>query len=168
MTVETEEPQESDFEVQPYSLADNASKLRGDQALEHLVDLINRTTADIPVMLSIRGETIFGHLTGFRRWFEDLATQVEAIPVTSGPGSDPIPDGEKITDALGDYLRKFPVSVDEEDEDDEDDEDFHPPSYIHLRNAQVLTPAGRVQAGLWRGRLSEVVGWTISGTVDIN
>jgi hypothetical protein len=170
----SEEPQQQPDEAaedaadgpQPHSLADNVSKLRGDQALEHLVDLINNTTAAIPVLLSIQGETIFGHLTGYRGWFDDLATQVEAIPVTAGPDGDALPDGEKITEALGDFLRRFPGPPAEDDEDE--DGPYYPPTYIHLTNAQIITPAGRVRAGLWRGRLSEVVGWTIAGNIVID
>jgi hypothetical protein len=49
----------------------------------------------------------------------------------------------------------------EEEEPTFDDDDWVPPRYIHLEDAKVIEAGTPLSAGLWRGRLAEVSGWTI-------
>lgn len=120
-----------------------------DWFLQFLVNLANRNRFELDITLTVGGILISGTLVGVRQYFDDLSTYF-ASPFTSGRHSEEIKDTFK---KIGEQCTC--VSSTEQTET---------PSYIHLRNVDFFNGQGKLLPGnegkWWRGRLSEVQGFT--------
>ncbi|RQZ14056.1 gas vesicle protein [Burkholderia sp. Bp9031] len=116
-----------------------------DWTLKFLVDLANNHGVEMGVILTIGGSVVTGTLIGGKKYFEELADKVG----NAWPGSAEVKE----------EMRKVfaqPASL---------YENGGPPSasYIHLKDAKFVQPTAVFPAHgiLWRGRLSEVSGFSI-------
>lgn len=107
---------------------------------------------EIGITLTVRGVVMTGVLVGRDVWAEELA-------VLTGAGSVPQTTGS----VVGEIVQRA-VQVPKQASDGEGRY-----GYIHLRDARIMAgPASLPTTGgmLWRGRLSEVSGWSI-GTLGV-
>jgi hypothetical protein len=97
----------------------------------------------------------------FRRWFEELADQASQAEISVPDGADTEPT-QRWLDSMTAYLREFPGP--EFDPEETEDERLNRPlaRFIHLKGTQLLSSGMPVDIGLWRGRMSEVDGWSIA------
>ena len=144
-----------------------------DQVLAMLVGVVNRLEAveGIGVSLTVNGLVIAGKLIPNYLWLREVEGQIDsAVRDTLGREPDEDERGfaslfagvaegfEKRRDAIRAARDAAPELANEADDIDRENTGF-----IHLREAQVFTPGSLPipQEGMhWRGRLSEVDGWT--------
>lgn len=131
-----------------------------DPALEAFQGSANRVGVGFNFVLTAQGQTILGTMIGMRDWFDALSEQV------SGAGFD-VPDGEDLAPArqwlegMSRLIREFPGP--EEPEQTMEQRLAEPvPRFIHLQNAKIITGGVPMDIGLWRGRLSQIGGWSIA------
>lgn len=124
-----------------------------DPILRFLVGVANKIDDpgfSIGFTLTVGGTLITGHLIAAPTWMDLVSEQLQS--------DDP---EQEATQAFGDAFTKF--SADLRSQHDEDDAGS--PEFIHLSNAAtVVTPNGFMptnRQGLWRGKLSDVQGWTL-------
>jgi hypothetical protein len=129
-----------------------------DQLLATLVDIVNSLPGvELGVTLYVRGSIVSGLLISGRSYFGLLRAVLEES------GDD---DSKPFVDALAEILNEvaniYPRRPSEESAD-ESPPDLARTTYIHLRAATVHVPGPNpgLEQGLWRGRLSEVSGWSI-------
>ena len=117
-----------------------ASGLGGDPILSLFARLVSDTDAEIHVTLAVGGGVVTGALISQMKWLRLSAETMNARV----PGSGVIPD----------ELGKMLVA-------ETSDGTLH--EYLHLKDARYISPTGvmpeRPQM-LWRGRISEVAGWS--------
>lgn len=115
-----------------------------DWFLAKLVNTVNKNTdIGISITLNVRGQIVTGFLIGGATYFEEFSTQFADAYGT-----------EEVRESIAEYKDLYTNS----------DEDSPPPQYIHLRDAQTLEGKNLLPQGggtLWRGRLSEVSGFSL-------
>lgn len=120
-----------------------------DWFLQFLVKLANKNRFELDVTLTVGGLLISGTLVGARQYFDDLSEYFASL-FTKGPNSEVIKETFK---KIGDQCTCISPS-----------EQTETPSYIHLKNAIFSDAHGKLISGdagiLWRGRISEVQGFT--------
>jgi hypothetical protein len=112
----------------------------GDPLLSLFARLVSDTDAEIHVTLAVGGGVVTGALISQVKWMRLSAESMNATV----PGSGVIPD----------ELGKMLLS---------ETPDGAPAEYLHLRDARYLSPTGMMPERpqmLWRGRISEVAGWS--------
>lgn len=125
-----------------------------DLMLASFANLANQgTIGELGVSLLIGGTWLTGQLVGARAWFEGLARSLDEAG-TAGPFGDVIRmvgaqvyPSESEREAAGDQELESPL-----------------PSYLHLRDAHVLAPAGSAvptRGGFVRVRVDEVAAWML-------
>lgn len=155
-----EEPGEEDAEHQPLG--------QGDPDLVSLVQLANAFGLEQSVVLTLPGQVVAGTLVGGKSFFEELARSVQ--------GEDP---DETMRGALAAKYRRrgkdfeewgVGSSLGDLDPDGPEGKDLAPlpgTDYLHLRDASVVTwPASGQRLPLWRGRVADIVGWTVGELLD--
>ena len=136
MTDETTNPELTPFAV-PH-----------DWFLQSLVNMANNGI-EVGVTLQVSGLLVSGVLTGGKAYFEGFAEDF------SGGLNDP-----EVAESVRSSFAKFGDIYKKEDGDEPP-----PPQYIHLKNARFFNTSGNPIPGnkgvWWRGRISEVAGFTL-------
>jgi hypothetical protein len=112
----------------------------GDPLLALFARLVNDTDAEIHVTVAVGGGVVTGGLISQVKWMRLSAETMNATV----PGSGVIPD----------ELAKMLVSG---------TTGGTPYEYLHLKDARYISPTGMMPERpqmLWRGRISEVTGWS--------
>lgn len=145
--------------MEPGSLADSVDLLQPDSTLQGLTGMVNDTGIRIDVTLTVAGQTICGQLMPAHEFFMATAQLVDDASVI-GPDGLPIAhDDDNGMKALSKYYRSV---ADEVKAPDQEGDLVFPPRHIHVSDAQVVASGGRLlEIGLWRGRLTQVTGWTL-------
>ena len=121
-----------------------------DWFLQFLVNQANKNQFELDITLTVGGLLIAGTLAGVRQYFDDLGAYFASPFDTAGANSEEV---ERVFKAIGDQCSCVTPS-----------EKTETPSYIHLKNARFFDSQGRSIPGStgtwWRGRLSEVQGFT--------
>ncbi|MFI6334031.1 hypothetical protein [Streptomyces sp. NPDC050535] len=118
-----------------------------DLQLQMLVRLVGEDPqAALPLTLVVGGAFLSGHLISHEAWTAEWARSLHGV---DDPGAE--------------LLARFPEQVDEVVAAKQD----HPvprrlPQWIHLRDATGFAgTGGNVLMPLWRGRLTDVSGWSL-------
>ncbi|WP_405583930.1 hypothetical protein [Streptomyces sp. NBC_01092] len=145
-----------------------------DYALARLIDVVNGSSLELGITVTVSGSTITGTLISNTKWFD---LQAESFKTAMKVEGDEIglhslfenwsrltreaqEEEAKVREAIEGvelpdrYLR----AIDEEDSS---------VAFIHLADARIVHPQGFVPAegAAWRGRLDEVSGWFL-GTLS--
>lgn len=127
-----------------------AQVYKQDDLLETFVNTANRYGPLVGLTLFIKGTVISGRLIGGRQFLDKFAEQW-------GPGHES-EDKDMLREALKQRANElYPEQKPESKE-------YRPPTYIHLEDARVFVPGVSGMPGnglLWRGRLTEVDGWSL-------
>ena len=124
-----------------------------DPELGFLVHLADTTGVTVGLVLTVPAGLIGGRLVGVARHFEGLATQMSRFS-----GQEML--GEAV---LGMFRLRAAIQADEHAKRGLPDHGAIPSGFIHLENASLVGPGGQeTWLGPWRGRLSEVTGWTFT------
>ncbi len=117
-----------------------------DLQLQMLVRLIGQDAqAALPVTLLVGGAFLYGDLISHEAWTTDWAHSLQGM---DGPGAQ--------------LLERFPQQVDEAVADKQGRTPQRLPQWIHLRDATgVAGGSGSAVMPLWRGRLTDVSGWSL-------
>lgn len=139
-----------------------------DPDLRSLVQLANAFGLEQELVLVLPGLVLSGTLIGAKAHFDELGGVLQ--------GEDP---GGTLRATLaarfrlrGERLAEWGAGsqlgdLDPEEPDAQDLQPMPEPGYVHLRNATVVTwPASGQVLPLWRGRMCDVVGWTVGGFQD--
>jgi hypothetical protein len=139
-----------------------------DPDLRSLVQLANTFGLEQELVLVLPGLVVSGTLISAKAHFDELGGVLQ--------GQDP--EGT-LRASLADRFRRRGERLAEWgagsklgdlDPGEPDAEDLPPmpdPDYVHLRNATIVTwPASGQVLPLWRGRMRDVVGWTVGGFVE--
>lgn len=134
-----------------------------DDMLSLIVQVMNSSTgpeARTTITLTVGGLVIAGDLIPTWVWFREVKALLSGAEGESA-GSVASFFGSIGDDVLGDLLVR--EAVGEHVDDDDEDAALARPTHLHLARAEVL---GRdhldteLGGGLWRGRLSQVSGWS--------
>ncbi len=125
-----------------------------DLMLASFVNLANQgSIEELGISLVVGGGWITGQLVGARAWFEGLARSLDEAGAASG---------------FGDVMREVGAQVypseSEREAAGELDDDVALPSFLHLRDAQLIGGEGRPvpsRGGFVRVRLEEVAAWML-------
>lgn len=124
-------------------------EVRPDPTLQQFVDMANTMKLNIGITLNIGGSVITGTIIAFDEYFDILGAQLKDALERMG--------GKPIEGTL--------FSSKDDTDENEADNDFIATRFIHLKGAHIMDAAGnRLPSGdgvLWRGRLSEVIGFTL-------
>lgn len=127
--------------------ADNqASHLEeADWYLQSIVDLVNRTNIEIGISLTVSGCTVTGTLISGKEYFSRLGSMI-----THGWNGS-----QENKEQMGKFF-SAPSKI-------YDSEPQRLPGYIHLAGAKLVYASDFIPTDgmLWRGRLSEVSGFTV-------
>lgn len=119
-----------------------------DYVLEELVALVNAGNYEISVTLQVSGMLVSGLLVSGKRFFEGYSDDL----------SSPFEPGSEMEEAVREFALTNRAVYDREGEE------VDPPMFIHLRDARYVTPGGLLPTNngvWWRGRLSEVGGFSL-------
>ena len=139
----------------------------GDPDLVSLVQLANAYGLEQPVVLTLAGQVLSGTLVGGRYYFERLASAVQGDDaddtMRGALAAGYRRRGEEFADwgagsTLGD--------LDPEGPDDDALAAMPRVAYLHLRDVGVVGSPASGRQPLWRGRLADVVGWSVGGGSD--
>jgi hypothetical protein len=111
----------------------------GDPLLSLFARLVSDTDAEIHMTLAVGGGVVTGALISQVKW---LRLSAETMNATV-PGSGVIPD------ELGKMVTETAKGA--------------PHEYLHLKDARYISPTGAMPERpqmLWRGRISQVAGWS--------
>jgi len=126
-----------------------------DWFLQFLVNLANKNQFELDITLTVGGFLISGTLAGVRQYFDDLGAYF-ASPFDNKKSSEIV---SATFQKIGDQCACVSPS-----------EQTETPSYIHLKNARFFNAAGKPlgpeEGCWWRGRLSEVQGFS-PGKVEV-
>jgi hypothetical protein len=155
----------SEEDRMPLSSGDGGHEPGVDPDLRSLVQLANAFGLEQELVLVLPGLVVSGTLISAKTHFDELAGALQ--------GDDP--DGTfRATLAArfrlrGERLAEWGAGsqlgdLDPEEPDEHDLQQMPEPDYVHLRDATVVTwPRSGQVLPLWRGRLHDVVGWTVGG-----
>lgn len=122
-----------------------------DWFLQSLVGIAN-DGIEFGVTLQVSGLLVSGVLTGGKAYFEGFAEDFAS-------GLNDSKDAESVRSSFAQHGEIYEKS----------DDAPPPPQYIHLKNARFFNTAGKPIPGnkgvWWRGRISEVAGFTL-GSLD--
>ncbi|WP_404954281.1 hypothetical protein [Streptomyces sp. 147326] len=122
-----------------------------DLELRMLVNLVNKdeeNRSHFGVALNIPGGAIFGQVISRTAYAQEWEASLRDLP---GAGAESLASLPRLINEVVEERR----------------EEFEPnplPRWVHLRDATFLTgaPNQTMHYGLWRGRLADVVGWSLS------
>lgn len=116
--------------------------------LVRLVDQDEENRSHFGVSLNIPGGVIYGQVISREAYAREWEASLRDLP---GAGAE--------------ALARIPRLIDEVLDEQRDDREADPlPRWVHLRDATFLTgaTAQTMRYELWRGRLADVVGWSLS------
>ena len=132
-----------------------------DPFLQEVVDVCNLAGLRVGITLSVGGTIITGQLVGVRDYLREYAKQwAAALPAPEGEEHF---YAEKWTKAADEYERQLQERNEKIDRG-EDVEPLPDPRFIHLADAKYVTGETITPASggmLWRGRLSEIDGYSM-------
>lgn len=146
--------EENVLEVAEQSQPSNLFLENQDWFLEGIIENVINHGVDIGITLSVNGAIVSGILISGKKYFEELSEMMAKH--SQNPGD--------IMGALAEGWKSYTV-IYEKPEDAP--EDWTPPraAYIHLRDARYFAPGQAPiptnMGVLWRGKLSEVDGFSI-------
>ncbi|KAA3451641.1 hypothetical protein C7I87_06445 [Mesorhizobium sp. SARCC-RB16n] len=133
--------------------------VREDWFLQSLVNLVNRTGAQIGITLTVGGTQVSGHLSSGKAYFEEFASVFAQSFERSAP---------EFAAAMKEVFEEYGQLY---DDDKKADQPRDPPNYIHLKNVHIFTgpnsPIPKNDGSWWRGRIREVEGF-ILGTLGVD
>ncbi len=144
--------------------SDEQTVLNQDWLLEDLVNQANGAAVGFPVTLTIGALCLTGVLIGVEQYFLDYAGLHEQLFADI--------DAEAGAAARERYLeacRSVLAEMKAEKQEREQGRAPRRPRYVHLREAQIVTPSGNIprEGGLlWRGRISQVSGFTLGSLIS--
>jgi hypothetical protein len=143
---DSEQQQLSESAQEPSELAAPPPIAQIDWYLQRLVALANEHEVHIGMTLVVGGSLVTGTLIGGKTYFDSFADAF----TTGWPGDD------TSKAAMRDYFGG-PASMYGDAKSGEN------PQFIHLKNASVRTLQGAIPTNgfLWRGRISEVSGFSL-------
>ncbi|MFC8537057.1 hypothetical protein ACFUJY_24510 [Streptomyces sp. NPDC057249] len=118
-----------------------------DLQLQMLIRLLDREPrSGLPLTLVVPAGALHGEVIGHEAWKAEWARSLRQV---EGEGAN--------------LLAEFPETVDQGVKEAQADEDVpFLPRWIHLRDATLICGgAAPLRLPLWRGRLSDVSGWTL-------
>jgi hypothetical protein len=130
---------------------DDSWDVRGDGQLRFLVAVVNGTTNEFPITLTVGGVLVSGFLASGHRYFDEFADQM-----TSGIQDTPGLDREELRAQFALPGQVFLI--------DEEEGKRPPPRYIHVLDAryyfgrEIVTPTVKGGRVWWRGRIESVDG----------
>lgn len=131
-----------------------------DWLLARIVDL-TQFGLGIPATITVRGSLLSGEIISGEQYLEEMALNAEKITSDAGDGV--------ISNAFANLFRTY-KPIYQRPENAAEGFTLPPPNYIHMKNAFWFQSAGRIPTGsvglLWRGRMSEVDGFTLGGLVQ--
>jgi len=141
---------------------------RIDQALAYFVETANKEglSEGGPLLtVTTDGLVVTGQLIGPAAYFELLASLAEAANIRFPHAAERFAAwGKQAHQAMQTRLRLRDEAIarlpEHEPLSPEQLEEFAP-DYIHLRDVSVLVGGQATQLPVWRGRLSELTGWTV-------
>jgi len=146
----------------PTARAEAATRVRSeilpfDPSLERLAMYINLLdTTEIGVTLHVKGIVVSGLLISTRSYFNLMVHGLEQAAVDAGP---PESNGAS---AFADFFRMSLTELERaRDEYRKSEELPLRPHHICLREVTSFTSAEQIRQSLWRGRLTEVDGWSL-------
>ncbi len=133
-----------------------------DPDLVSFVQLANAFGLEQPLVLTLSGLVVEGTLIGAHTHFHELASVVQ--------GEDP--EGTLRSDLAARFRQRETEyadwgagsklgDLDPEGPQGEDLASMPELAHLHLRDARVVTPPSDRVLPLWRGRIADVVGWTV-------
>jgi hypothetical protein len=150
-------------------LADPSRDPGLDPDLVTVVQLADAYGIEQPIVLTLAGLVLEGTLTSGRAYFAGLAESVQADD----------PDGTLRADLAQSFRRRaedfdqFGTGsalgrIDRDGPEDTDLPPMPPVAFLHLRDVCVVTsPVSGQRLDRWRGRISQVVGWTVGAFEDV-
>ncbi|WP_422097492.1 hypothetical protein [Variovorax sp.] len=122
-----------------------------DPFLGLLISYIQGDTGELPITLAINGMLISGRIISSHAYFDGMAETIAA----SLFGNDESPTRAVLVESISS------LPGDRNDPEIKEVDSLH---FIHLRNVRFMDAAGQMLnlngAPLWRGRLTEVAGWS--------
>jgi hypothetical protein len=132
-----------------------------DDVLARYVETVNQAQEPVctgfAVTLTVRGVVIAGELVPHWQWFDEVAQN------SGGQDSDYF----ELARTLKEHARVTSEATEAQSAGTELTEEQRSAlrirtAYIHLKNARLLAPAsGAQRSQYWRGRLSDISGWSI-------
>jgi hypothetical protein len=126
---------------------------KNDWFLEDYVAGFNRSgEGTISITLCVKGNIITGYLIGGKQYFKELGEMF------NNAFKDKVKDGEDKIDYIEHFENMGKQIYDVTDDNDEKLK--YPPTFIHLNKATIVNGIQRLNVGLWRGKFSEVDGFS--------
>ncbi len=144
--------------------SDEQAVVNQDWLLEDLVNQANHAAIGFPVTLTIGALCLTGVLIGVEQYFTEYAGLHEQLFRDI--------DAEAGAAARERYLeacRSVIAEMQAEKQEREKGSTPRRPRYLHVRDAQIVTPSGNIprEGGLlWRGRISQVSGFILGALLS--
>jgi hypothetical protein len=136
---------------------------RQDPDLVSLVQLADGYGLEYDLVLTLGGQTVEGTLISARAFAKDVADCAQGQDPDNTLRAGIAARFRKHADELAGFGATSKLGeLDPEGPDSDDLPAMPDVTYIHLRGATVSSLAGRTLP-LWRGRICDVVGWTLVG-----
>lgn len=123
---------------------------QSDWFLQSLVNMVNINDLEFGITLQVSGLLVSGNLVGGKEYFEGFAEDFSSS-FTNEPEV-----AENIKSSFAQYGEIY---------EKKDGEEIPPPQYIHLKDTRFFNTSGNPIPGnkgvWWRGRISEVGGFTL-------
>jgi hypothetical protein len=126
-----------------------------DYALQALVGIANNASVEVGIRLTLPGQIVSGTLISVVQHFELLAKNL-----LDGLESDAGNAARYLGGSYAALAEDFRDQI--EAERSQADSPPVSPGYIHLKDAWLYSAGSSpLEIGLWRGRLSQIVGWSL-------
>ena len=126
-----------------------------DWFLQSLVNMVNKSPIDFGITLNVAGFLVSGSLISGAEYFKGFGSDF----------SSSFPADSEIVESTRKIYTDFGKMVYKTGEKEADKDDLALPSFIHLKNARFFSTSGNpvpTNRGVWwRGRISEVSGFTL-------
>lgn len=126
-----------------------------DWFLQSFVDIVNASELEFGITLQVSGLLVSGNLVGGKKYFDGFAEDF------SGAYANDPETAEIIKNSLAKHGEMY---------EEKEGVEILPPQFIHLKNAHFFNTSGSPIPGnkgvWWRGRVSEVGGFTL-GILEI-
>jgi hypothetical protein len=134
-----------------------------DPDLVSLVQLADGYGLEYDIVLTLAGQTVQGTLISARAFAKDMADTAQGQDPDNTLRAGIAARFRKHADELAGFGATSKLGeLDPEGPDSDDLPAMPDVTYIHLRDATASSLSGRTLP-LWRGRISDVVGWTLLG-----
>jgi hypothetical protein len=122
-----------------------------------LVDLVNRSTVELPVTLVVQGAIVTGKLIGSHSFYQEYGNLWYQLITRA------LEESSEVADSVKERWTELGKRALEQTKSEEE---FQPPVHVHLKGARYVVGQGLpVPTGgaafLWRGRISEVSAFSI-------